>query len=76
MMKTPKKRKMKNRIQNDGQEEEKNKLKDAFDHCKNIKELRDILLDRAKEKKALDHWKNNKELRDIMDGLKKNEIFQ
>ena len=29
------------KIQNCGQEEDKNKLKDAFDHWRNIKELRD-----------------------------------
>ena len=30
------------KIQNCGQEEDKNKLKDVFDHWRNIKELREI----------------------------------
>ena len=43
------------KIQNCGKEEDKNKLKDVFDHWRNIKDLRD---NNKNKKNYLDKWKD------------------
>ena len=56
-------------MKNKGKEDEKNNLKNEFDHWKTIKELRDIL-DLFKKKKYFDKWLGNCEIKEILTSFK------